>query len=171
LFWQLITPLLILGVALYALLRGVDLFSALIAGARDGLNVLLRIVPALVPLLAAITMLRASGFLEAFSNFCRPAFQFLGIPPECAPLLIVRPFSGSGALAVGVELMASHGVDSLVGRTAAVMLGSTETTFYAVSVICGAAGVSKTRYIIPAALIADFVGYIVAAAAVRFFFT
>ncbi|MCL1806338.1 MAG: spore maturation protein [Oscillospiraceae bacterium] len=170
-FWQLITPLLIFGVVSYALLRGVDVFGALIAGARDGLNVLLRIVPALVPLLAAITMLRASGFLDAFSEFSRPAFQWLGIPPECAPLLIVRPFSGSGALAVGVELMVSHGVDSLVGRTAAVMLGSTETTFYAVSVICGAAGVTKTRFIIPAALIADLFGFIMAAAAVRWFFT
>ena len=169
--WQLITPLLILGVALYALLRGVDVFGALIAGARDGLGVLLRIVPALVPLLAAITMLRASGFLDAFAAFCQPAFQVLGIPPECAPLLIVRPFSGSGALAVGVELMRSHGVDSLVGRTAAVMLGSTETTFYAVSVICGAAGVTKTRYVIPAALLADFAGYITASAAVRWLFT
>jgi spore maturation protein B len=170
LIWQLVTPLLIASVILYALLRGVDVFSALISGARDGLNVLLRIVPALVPLLAAIAMLRASGFLEAFSDLCRPAFQWLGIPPECAPLLIVRPFSGSGALAVGAELMRSHGVDSMVGRTAAVMLGSTETTFYAVSVICGAAGITKTRYIIPASLLADFAGYIAAAAAVRWLF-
>ena len=168
--WQLLTPLLILGVALYALTRNVELFSALIAGARDGLNVLVRIAPALVPLLAAITMLRASGFLDAFSEFCRPALTWLGIPPECAPLLIIRPFSGSGALAMGIELMRSHGVDSTVGRTTAVMLGSTETTFYAVSVICGAAGISKTRYIIPAALIADFAGYVTAAAAVRWLF-
>ena len=168
--WQLLTPLLILSVALYALFKNEDIFSALIAGARDGLNVLLRIVPALVPLLAAITMLRASGFLDAFSEFCRPAFGWLGIPPEAVPLLIVRPFSGSGALAVGIELMRSHGVDSMVGRTVAVMLGSTETTFYAVSVICGAAGVTKTRYIIPAALTADVVGYITAAAAVRWWF-
>jgi spore maturation protein B len=171
LIWQLITPLLILGTAAYALLRGVDVFGALLAGARDGLNILLRIVPALVPLLAAITMLRASGFLDAFSEFCRPAFQWLGIPPECAPLLIVRPFSGSGSLAVGIELMRSHGVDSLVGRTAAVMLGSTETTFYAISVICGAAGVTRTRYIIPASLLADFAGYITASIAVRWLFT
>ncbi|MCL2004316.1 MAG: spore maturation protein [Oscillospiraceae bacterium] len=169
--WQLVTPLLILGVVLFALLRGVEVFDALIAGARDGLNVLLRIVPALVPLLAAVTMLRASGFLNAFSELCRPAFQWLGIPPECAPLLVVRPFSGSGALAVGIDLMQTHGVDSLVGRTAAVMLGSTETTFYAVSVICGAAGVGRTRYIIPAALLADFAGYISASMAVRWLFT
>jgi len=168
--WQLLTPLLILSVALYAVFRNVDLFAGLLAGARDGLNVLLRIVPALVPLLAAITMLRASGFLDAFSELCRPALGLLGIPPEVVPLLIVRPFSGSGALAVGIELMRSHGVDSAVGRTAAVMLGSTETTFYAVSVICGAAGVTKTRYVIPAALMADIAGYVTAAAAVRGWF-
>lgn len=168
--WQMLTPVLILLIAGYALLRRVDLFSALIAGAKDGLSVLLRIVPALVPLLAAITMLRASGAIDAFSQLCRPLFTFLGIPSECAPLLIVRPFSGSGALAVGIELMNTHGVDSLIGRTTAVMLGSTETTFYAISVICGAAGISKTRYVIPVSLLADFVGYITAAASARWLF-
>jgi len=168
--WQLTAPLIIAGVCLYALTRSVGVFDALMTGARDGLNVLLRIVPALVPLLAAIMMLRASGFMDAFAAFCRPAFVVLGIPSEIAPLLIVRPFSGSGALAMGVELMKTHGADSTIGRTAAVMLGSTETTFYAVSVICGASGISKTRYIIPVALLSDLVGYITAAAAVRFFF-
>ena len=96
--WQLIAPILIGAVALYAVLRGHDIFAALMGGAREGLNVLLRIIPALVPLLAAITMLRASGFLDAFALFCRPAFVKLGIPAEIAPLLIIRPFSGSGAL-------------------------------------------------------------------------
>ncbi len=165
--WQLSAPLIVLGVSLYAVLRGVDIFGGFIEGAKDGLKVLYRIVPTLVTLLAAITMLRASGALDAFAELCRPLFAFLGIPAECAPLMIIRPFSGSGALAMGIELMTEHGVDSQIGRTVAVMLGSTETTFYAVSVICGAAGISKTRYIIPAALTADFTGYITAAAAVR----
>ena len=168
--WQLMTPLLILGITGYALFRRADLFSAMIAGAKDGLSVLSRVIPALVPLLAAITMLRASGALDAFSELMRPFFGFLGVPPECAPLLIIRPFSGSGALAVGAELIVQNGADSLVGRTTAVMLGSTETTFYVVSVICGSAGISKTRYVIPVSLLADFVGYVTAAAAVRWFF-
>ncbi|MDR1669876.1 MAG: spore maturation protein [Oscillospiraceae bacterium] len=165
--WQLSAPLIILGVSLYAVLRGEDIFGGFIEGAKDGLRVLYRIVPTLVTLLAAITMLRESRALDAFAELCRPLFALIGIPAECAPLLIIRPFSGSGALAMGIELMAEHGVDSQIGRTVAVMLGSTETTFYAVSVICGAAGVTKTRYIIPAALTADFAGYITAAAAVR----
>ncbi|MDR1692279.1 MAG: spore maturation protein [Oscillospiraceae bacterium] len=165
--WSMIAPLIILGVSLYAVLRGHDIFAAFLAGAKEGLAVLVRIVPALVTLLAAITMLRSSGALDAFSELCRPLFALLGIPPETAPLLIIRPFSGSGALAMGIDLMSRYGVESVVGKTVAVMLGSTETTFYAVSVICGAAGVTKTRYIIPAALTADFAGYVTAAAAVK----
>ena len=104
---------------------------------------------------------------DALAAALSPALRFLGIPPECAPLLFLRPFSGSGALAVGSELMRRYGPDSTVGRTAAVMLGSTETTFYVVGVYFGAAGIRKTRHAIPAALIADFVGFVAAAAAVR----
>ena len=91
----------------------------------------------------------------------------MGIPPETALLVLIRPISGSAALAVGTELMATYGVDSLVGRTAAVMLGSTETTFYTISVYFGAAGIRKTRYTLPAALIADLTGFLMAAFTVR----
>jgi len=98
-------------------------------------------------------------------------FSFFGIPPETALLVLIRPLSGSAALAVGAELMAEYGPDSLIGRTAAVMLGSTETTFYTISVYFGAAGIKKTRYTIPAALIADFVGFFVASLTVRLFWT
>ena len=94
----------------------------------------------------------------------------LGIPPELAPLVLIRPLSGSAALAVGTELMQRYGVDSLIGRTAAVMLGSSETTFYTISVYFGAAGVRGTRYAVPAALIADLTGFCMAALSVRLFF-
>ena len=97
-------------------------------------------------------------------------FARFGIPPETALLVLVRPLSGSAALAVGADLMARYGVDSAVGRTAAVMLGSTETTFYTISVYFGAAGIQKTRYTIPAALFADFVGFFMASWTVRLFF-
>jgi spore maturation protein B len=107
-------------------------------------------------------MLRASGAVELLSRLAAPVFDFLGIPPETALLVLIRPLSGSAALAVGAELMTAHGPDSLVGRTVAVMLGSTETTFYAISVYFGAAGIQKTRYTIPAALIADFTGFFMA---------
>ena len=159
--------LLLAGILAYGLARRTDVFAALLDGAREGLGVLLRIVPALAALLAVISMLRASGAMDAAADLLRPLFSAAGIPAECAPLLLIRPLSGSGALAVGTEIITTYGPDSLIGRCAAVMLGSTETTFYCVSVICGAAGVSRTRYIIPAALCADAAGFIAACWAVR----
>ena len=121
----------------------------------------------LVVLLSAVGMLRESGALEALSRLLSPALEFLGIPAETVLLLLVRPISGSAALAIGAELMATHGPDSLVGRTAAIMLGSTETTFYTMSVYFGAAGIQKTRYTLIAALFADFIGFTVAALSAR----
>lgn len=157
------------AVLAWGLYKKVDTFDAMMSGAKDGLMMLLRIIPALVGLMVCLSMLRASGAMDAAAELCRPVFAFFGIPPECAPLVFIRPFSGSGGLAVGAELIATYGVDSLVGRTAAVMLGSSETTFYTISVVCGAAGVSKTRYAIPAALCADMAGFVVSSWAVRFF--
>ena len=165
-----LVPILLLGTSLFALRRQEDAYDLLLTGAADGLNMLLSIVPALVILLTAVTMLRSSGAFELLTGILAPAFSFLGIPPETAILVLIRPISGSAALAVGSELMATYGVDSQIGRAAAVMLGSTETTFYAVSVYFGAAGIRKTRYAIPAALFADFVGFLMAAWSARFFF-
>lgn len=165
----LLIPALFALAGIYAALHGADVYGALCAGARDGLRVVRDILPPLVVLLTAIAMLRASGALDALSTLLSPALRALGIPPECAPLLFLRPFSGSGALAVGSELMRQYGPDSTVGRTAAVMLGSTETTFYVVGVYFGAAGIRRTRHAIPAAILADLVGFVAAAAAVRWF--
>ena len=128
------------------------------------------ILPALVLLLTAVYMLRASGAVALLSGFFAPVFSFFGIPPETAMLVLIRPISGSAALAVGAALMAQYGVDSQIGRTAAVMLGSTETTFYTISVYFGAAGIKKTRYTLPAALFADFVGFLMASWTVKWFF-
>ena len=164
-------PLLLAGAAAYALGRRVDVFSALTAGAGEGLHVVLRILPPLVALLTAVYMLRASGALEVLTRVLTPALTFLGIPPETVGLLLIRPVSGSGALAVGSEIMQTYGPDSAIGRTAAVMLGSTETTFYTISVYFGAAGIQKTRYTLPAALFADFVGFWAASLTTRLFFS
>lgn len=164
-----IIPLLLAAAALYGLSRQVDVYDALTAGAADGLRILLRIFPALVALLSAVYMLRASGALTLLGRLLSPLLSLLGIPPETTPLLLIRPVSGSGALAVGSELMHRFGSDSYIGRVAAVMLGSTETTFYTVAVYFGAAGIRRSRYAIPAALVADLVGFAAAAMAVRLF--
>jgi len=166
----LLVPALLGVVGLWAALRGTDVYAALCAGAKQGLGTLRDILPPLTVLLTAIAMLRASGALDALTRLLSPVFRLLGIPAECAPLVFLRPFSGSGALALGGELMRAYGPDSAVGRTAAVMLGSTETTFYVIGVYFGAAGIRRTRHAIPAALVADLVGFVMAAATVRWFF-
>lgn len=156
--------------AALALRRKENAYDILLGGAAEGMKLLLTIIPALILLLTAVHMLRASGAAELLSQWLSPVFSRFGIPPETAMLVLVRPISGSAALAVGAELMAQYGVDSPVGRTAAVMLGSTETTFYTISVYFGAAGIQKTRYTVPAALFADFVGFLAASWSVRLLF-
>lgn len=165
-----IVPLILFFTAALALRKKENAYDILLGGASEGLTLLLSILPALILLLTAVHMLRASGAVEILSRILSPVFSLFGIPPETAMLVLIRPISGSAALAVGAELMAEYGVDSLVGRTAAVMLGSTETTFYTISVYFGAAGIKKTRYTLPAALFADFVGFTAAAWTVRFLF-
>jgi len=164
-----IVPVLLMVASVLALRKQENTYDLVLTGAADGLKLLITLVPTLVLLVTAITMLRASGAMELISGFIAPVFALFGIPPETAMLVLIRPISGSAALAVGADLMAQYGVDSTVGRTAAVMLGSTETTFYTISVYFGAAGVKKTRYTIPAALIADFVGFFMASLTVRVF--
>ena len=165
-----IVPCLLAFVALYAAGKKVDVYGALTHGAEEGLAVTVRILPALVGLLTAVHMLRASGLLDWLAQALSPVLHLLGIPPETVGLMLIRPISGSGALGVGSELIQRYGPDSLIGRTAAVMLGSTETTFYTIAVYFGAAGIRNTRYAIPAALCADLCGFVAASWAVRLFF-
>ena len=166
---SLIIPLLLSAVAICGMGKRVDVYGALTRGAEEGLTVLLRIIPALVGLLTAVSMFRASGAMEWVSGLCTPLLEAAGIPPETAPLMLIRPVSGSGALAVASELITTHGPDSYVARVAAVMLGSTETTFYTIAVYFGSAGIHRTRHTIPAALTADLTGFFASALAVRLF--
>lgn len=165
-----ILPLLLSGASLWGTRRRVDVYDALVTGGKNGLQVAVSILPALVALLTAVYMLRASGALDALTALLAPVLTALGVPPETAPLLVIRPLSGSGALAAGGDIMRQYGSDSYIGRCAAVMLGCTETTFYTVAVYFGAAGIKRTRYTIPAALTADLAAYLAAAWSVRLFF-
>jgi len=167
---DMVVPVTIAAVALYAMSRRVDVYTVLTQGAGEGLGVLVKILPAMVGLMTAVSMLRASGVLELAAQALGPALTKVGVPPETVGLLLVRPVSGNAALGVGSELIATYGPDSTVGRTAAVMLGSTETTFYTVAVYFGAAGIRRTRYAIPAALCADAAAFLAAAWVVRWWF-
>lgn len=165
-----VVALILLAASLLALRKKENAYDLLLRGGSEGLQLLLTITPALVILLTAVHMLRASGAVELLSGFLAPVFRLVGIPPETAMLVLIRPISGSAALAVGADLMAEYGPDSAIGRTVAVMLGSTETTFYTISVYFGAVGIKKTRYAVPAALFADFIGFFMASMTVRWFF-
>ena len=164
-------PILLAAVSLMALRRKENAYDILLTGTSEGLKLLTTILPSLILLMTAVSMLRASGAVEVVSGWLSPVFSLFGIPPETAMLVLVRPISGSAARAIGAELMREYGTESLIGRTAAVMLGSTETTFYVISVYFGAAGIRKTRYAIPAALLADFTGFFVASLTSRLLWT
>ena len=161
-------PVLLLVICAIAIGKRADPYSIMLQGTEAGLKIIIRLIPIYILLMTSVSMLRASGALDILNSLLAPVFQFFGIPPQTCLLVLIRPFSGSAALAIGTELMAEYGPDSTVGRTAAIMLGSTETTFYAISVYCGAAGIRKTRYAIPAALAADLTGFIVASLTAKF---
>jgi spore maturation protein B len=163
-------PLILGGIFTYAIFKKTDVFSAMTKGAKDGLQVIWGIIPALITLLPCIYMLRESGALDVLCRLIAPLSSLLGIPSETVPLMLLRPLSGSGALALAGDIIKTSGADSFTGRCAAVMLGSTETTFYVIAVYFGAAGIKNSRHAIPAALIADFTGFVAAVFCTRLFF-
>ena len=167
---NLVVPFILCAVAVYGQHRRVDVYGSLMEGAGEGLRILFRITPALVALLTGVYMLRASGLPELLAQVLSPVLGAVGLPGELLPLMLVRPVSGSAALGVGAELIDTYGPDSQLGRMAAVMLGSTETTLYTAAVYFGSVGVKGTRYAIPAALCADLVGFLAAVWTVRILF-
>ena len=150
-------PLLLLIASVLALRRKENTYDLLLTGGAEGLKIVVSIIPALVMLLTAVTMLRSSGADRLLSDLLAPVFQFFGIPSETALLVLVRPLSGSAALAVGADLMTQHGPDSLIGRTAAVMSGASETSLYVAALYFSAAGVKDSRWAIAAALVVNVV--------------
>ncbi len=154
------TPLLVSAVCLAAFLRGTPLYDALAAGARKGLTTVLRILPALLVLFPVIWLFRASGLPELLGRALGPVLARLGIPEELVLLLLLRPLSGAGALAAAGGIIRTAGADSHVGRTAAVVIGASETSFYVVAVYFAAAGVKESRWAIPAALCADLACFV-----------
>ncbi|HBT65913.1 MAG TPA: spore maturation protein [Ruminococcaceae bacterium] len=147
--------------------RRVQVFDEFLAGAGDGLRTCVRVLPALVALMTAVSMLRASGIIELLVEGIAPAAGLLGIPPEIIPLALLRPVSGSGALAMLENIYATYGADSLAGRVASVLQSSTETTFYTITVYYGAVGVRRTRHTLAAAAGGDVTGIVLSALAVK----
>ena len=165
-----IVPCAVAGILLFGFIRKIDVFSVFCEGAAEGLRTCADILPALVLLICFIGMIQASGALEALTSLLEPLCRAVCFPEECLPMVLLRPFSGSGAIAVYDGIAASNGVDSFAGRVASVLLGSSETTFYTIAVYFSAVRVRNTRYAVPAALSADLTAWLVCGITVMLFF-
>ena len=160
----------VVGIPLYGAIKKVDVFDAFIGGAKQGFDTILSIVPYLIAMMVAVGMLRASGFFELLGSLLAPALKAVGMPSELLPLALIRPFSGGASTGIMAELIHEHGGNSLIAKTAATMMGSTETTFYVIAVYFGAINIRRTRHAIPAGLLADFAGIVVAVLICRYLF-
>ncbi|MCA1039751.1 spore maturation protein [Bacillus infantis] len=163
-------PVLIGFILLYGTYKKVPTYESFVDGGKEGIKIAVSIIPFLVGMLVAITVFRASGALEFMMGFIRPAMEAIGVPPEIAPLAIIRPISGTAALGMTSDLIAAHGPDSFIGRLASTLQGSTDTTFYVLTVYFGAVGIKKMGDALKVGLLADLVGFIAAIAVVMLVF-
>lgn len=157
-----IIPLVVALIVFVCLVKGVPLFDTVTDGIGEGMKIVIKILPTMIAVLMSVKMLTASGALDALINLLAPITNFLKIPDGVMPMALMRPVSGSGSLGILSDILARFGPDSREGRIASVIMGSTETTFYTLAVYFGATSVKKTGWAIPAALIADVVGVLVA---------
>jgi spore maturation protein SpmA len=165
-----LVPMLVVALLLVGFAAGVPVYEAMIVGAKDGLAVVVRIIPYLVGILIAVGMFRASGAMDLLIRGLDPVTSALGFPAEALPMALLRPLSGSGALGIMVETLETHGPDSFVGMLVSTLQGSTETTFYVLTLYAGAGRVSELRHALPACLIGDLGGVIGATVACHLFF-
>lgn len=163
-------PVVIVLILIHGLYKGVPVFDTFLEGAKEGIGVTFKILPALIALCTAIGMFSASGALDVLSNAAAPLTDLLHLPKEVVPLAILRPISSSGAMAIFQKLLGDLGPDSFGGRVASVMMGSAETTFYTIAIYYGATKVKDTRHTVAAGLTADLVGFVASAIMVRMFF-
>ena len=163
-------PVLLVAIPLVGIIRGVKVYDEFIMGAKEGFDVAVKIIPFLVGILVAIGMFRGSGAMDLLMAALRPIVVRTGFPAELVPLAILRSLTGSGSLAFTTDLIKTHGPDSLIGRMAATLYGSSETTFYVLAVYFGAVGIRRTRHAVPAALVGDVVAAIAAVAVCAWMF-
>lgn len=164
-------PLIILLIITNGLKEKIAVFDIFLKGAKEGIEIVLKIFPTLIGLFVAIGMLRSSGVIDFIINLISPITQSLKMPSEILPLAMLRPISGSASMAVATDIIKNYGVDTFIGILAAVIMGSTETTLYTIAVYSESVKIKKTRFILLAALMADFVGIIVSLIICKFFFT
>lgn len=155
-------PVIIIGILTFGLIKKVPVYEVFTEGAKDGFQVAVKIIPYLVAIIVGISMLRASGAIEMVANVLAPILNVFNVPADTLPLMFVRSLSGSGALGIFSDIANNLGPDSYATKLAAVMLGSSETTFYVLAVYFGAVGITKIRYALIIGLLADLIGIIAA---------
>ena len=161
-------PFIILLIVAYGLIEKKKVFDVFLDGAKEGLSIVLSIFPTLVGLFVAIGALRSSGIIDLIVNFLSPVLEIIKFPSEIMPLALLRPISGSSSIAIATDIMKNYCVDSNLGMIASTIMGSTETTLYTIAVYTSCVKIKKTRFVLVASLIADFVGILVSVAVCRF---
>ncbi|WP_115642505.1 spore maturation protein [Clostridium putrefaciens] len=166
-----IIPIIILAIVGYGGIKGVKIYECFVEGAKDGVSVCFRIFPYLLAMLLAVTVFRQSGALDLLVRVFKPIMSLIGVPAELVPLIFIKPLSGSGALGVFTETIREYGVDSKIGLIASILMGSTETIFYTITVYFGAVGVKKIRHTLWAAIMADITAIIISVTLVNLYFS
>ena len=166
---NILIPAVVILIIFHGLLKNVDIFTEFLEGAKNGFKTVLNITPSLIALILAINMLKSSGGLDVLCSLLSPVTSVLGIPEKLTPLAILSPISGSGSVSMYETILKEVGPDSFLGRCASVMMGSTETTFYTLTIYYGSIGVKKTRHTLPSALCADFTSFILSPIMVHLF--
>lgn len=167
---QMLMPLTVLGIVLYGFLQNVNIYASFIDGAKEGLSTVIGILPTLIGLMCAVEVLRGSGVLEMLCKLIDPLVSLTGFPVEVVPLALMKAVSSSGATGLLMDVYKVFGPDSFTGRVASVMMGSTETIFYTMSVYFMSVGIRKTRYTLQGALVANLAGIICTYAVVLWVF-
>ncbi|MEH7380842.1 spore maturation protein [Bacillus sp. JJ1533] len=157
-------------ILLYGTAKRIPTYETFVEGGKEGIKIAFSIMPFLIGMLVAISIFRASGAMDAFINLIRPALEFVGFPAEIAPLALIRTMSGTAALGMTTDLIATYGPDSFIGRLASIMQGSTDTTLYVLTVYFGAVGIKKMGDALKVGLLADLLGIIVSIVVVTFIF-
>ena len=165
-----ILPLMILGILLAGFIKKVPVYEEFIEGAKDGFKVSISIIPYLVAIIVGISMFKASGAIDLITVSVGGLLEKLSVPVDIIPIMITRSLSGSATLGLFSDIVSTHGADSYIAKLAAVMVGSSETTFYVLAVYFGSIGIKKYRYALLTGIIADITGIVLAILVARVFF-
>lgn len=166
-FGSYILPLMVVGIVLFGLIKRVKVFDCFMSGARKGLHTVYELLPSITGLVVVVTMLKESGAMDIVSSLFHPVTALFGVPEEITPMALLSPISGGGSLTLFESVLKTHGPDSFVGQVASVVMGSTDTTLYAVTVYYSAIGIKNTRHTLAAGLTADFLSLVLSAFFVR----